>query len=277
MQHPFYFSSTILKAIQHVNHGFFTRKGGVSVGDYESLNCKAAGTLLTQNDGSNIEVKDNGNNVRRNRDIIVTALGGKLWIGLRQKHTNIVHIIDKEFLKNHRDNPPMGDALITSLPHVVLSVITADCVPILLSDTKISLIAAIHAGWKGSLGGIIENTLAIMKTKGATDIVASIGPCIHQENYAVGGEFRDHFDTWILSRKKDDGAKFSDFFKEKGDRFLFNLPKFVLQILKSCGVQHIDQIHQNTYTQEDIFFSYRRNTHEGKSILGCQGSSIMLR
>lgn len=273
---PFHFSSSLLKDIPLISHGFFTRKGGVSTGDYTSLNCKAAGTLLLQPDGSRVEIKDNPKNVKRNRDIIVEALTGRLWVGLRQKHTQCVHVIDETFLRTYPKEIPIGDGLVTTLPHIVLSVMTADCVPILLCDRKNAIIAVVHAGWKGAFDGVIENTIVCMKEKGATDIVAAIGPCIHQESYEVGPEFKDIFETW--SKKQTKGSlTFTDFFKPKDGHFLFNLPCFVRTLLKECGVHHIDDVGQNTYTQPKLFFSYRYNTHHKIPVVGCQASSIMLR
>ncbi|MBX9976914.1 MAG: polyphenol oxidase family protein, partial [Alphaproteobacteria bacterium] len=174
MLSPFYASS--LTQIPSLRHGFFTRHGGVSEGYFASLNCKGR--------------DDNPAHVHKNRRRITNFLGGRTWIGLDQKHTNNVLFIDKPL-----DHSPSADAMVTTTPGLVLGIITADCVPILLADKQKPIIGAVHSGWRGTFDGIIENTIALMREKGATDIIAAIGPCIHQESYEVGPEFREYFEN----------------------------------------------------------------------------------
>lgn len=87
------------------------------------------------------------------------------------------------------------DAVVCFNPDLCVGVVTADCVPVLLYAEDVSAIAAIHAGWKGTLGGIIDNTLDLLESRGASasNIIAFIGPCIHKDNYEVGPELAESF------------------------------------------------------------------------------------
>src|SRR6202012_523293 len=93
------------------------------------------------------------------------------------------------------EDPPQADALVTATPGLALGILTADCAPVLFADAQARVIGAAHAGWKGALGGVIESTLAAMEKLGASrlHITAAVGPCIAQDSYEVGAEFRDRF------------------------------------------------------------------------------------
>jgi YfiH family protein len=145
----------------------------------------------------------------------------------------------------------------------------------LLADKQKPIIGAIHAGWRGTFDGVIQNTVALMWEKGATDIIAAIGPCIHHESYEVGPEFHGHFENHPTLSKT---AQFSDFFSKSPSRlghFLFNLPKLVHNTLTEQGIVKIDQSSLNTFTNEDHFFSYRRKTLRNEPDMGCQASCIV--
>ena len=258
------FTSTLLKEISYLNHGFFTRQGGVSEGPYESLSCKE------KNLNPNFPV-DPLSNILENRRRIVEQLGGKQWVSLNQKHSPHVILADKPF-----ESPePHVDAIVTSTPGLVISVLTADCVPVLLAARNKPLVAATHAGWKGAFDGVIENTLTLMREQGAEEIVGAIGPSIQQEYYEVGPEFHDYYQSHALSQD----TPFEVFFKKSGKhgRFLFNLPKLVYMLMDRAGVSVIDDLGLDTYSKGETFFSYRRSTHEGHGMFGNQSSSIMIR
>jgi len=262
--HPPLLTSSVLNKISYLNHGFFTRQGGVSQGPYESLSCKE------KNLAPNIPA-DPKENVLENRRRIVKALGGKCWLSANQKHSDKVLWVEKPF-----DGPdPDVDALITTTPGLVLSVLTADCVPILLAASNMPLVAAAHAGWKGAFSGIIENTLTLMREKGGEGITAAIGPCIKQEYYEVGPEFQGYYQANTLSKS----ITFDAFFKPSGKQghFLFNLPKLVHTLLNRSGIIIVDDVNCDTYSDEKTFFSFRRSTHQGHGTFGNQSSSIMIR
>ena len=109
-------------------------------------------------------------------------------IFVQQHHTDDVYVVESPFPS---DNAPIADSLVTTHSGLVLGILTADCAPILLADPHARVIAAVHAGWRGACGKIVENTLEAMRSLGASpeNIKAAIGPCIAQCSYEVGGDF----------------------------------------------------------------------------------------
>jgi YfiH family protein len=240
------------RALADVRHGFFGREGGVSTGIYASLN---AGS------GSN----DDPDAVRENRRRIAHAFGVENIIGVHQVHSPNVVTIDAPFAGDR----PHADALVTRTPDLVLSILTADCAPVLLADTQTGVIAAAHAGWKGALGGVLEATVAAMRAQGAQTIAAAIGPCIHQASYEVGPEFEAAFTA------KD--ANYSQYFATAdGDRRRFDLPGFCADRLSHAGVAHIEILPRDTYPDAPRLFSNRRAFHNKESDYGRNCSAIAL-
>ena len=176
----------------------------------------------------------------------------------RQTHeTNIINI-DKKFLslsKTERDNQLYGiDAIITSLPSVCIGVSTADCVPILLYDTERKIVAAIHAGWRGTVQRIVEKTVAYMQDKYSTSphaIMAVICPSIGVEAFEVGDEVYDAF--------LDEGFDMTKIAKRYKKWHINLWEANRIQLLK-CGVAsgNIQLASICTYTHHNEFFSARR-------------------
>ena len=168
------------RALAGVKHGFFGREGGVSSGIYASLNAGA---------GSN----DDPANVLENRRRIAEAFGVDRdhLTGVHQVHSPTAVFIDAPWAGER----PRADALVTTAPNLAISILTADCTPILFADSEAKVIGAAHAGWRGAIGGVIENTVRLMEEHGAerSRIAAAIGPCIHQCSYEVGPEFEAEF------------------------------------------------------------------------------------
>ncbi len=252
-------TSPLLSAHPTLSHGFMTREGGVSTGLFDSLNAA-------------LEKQDNPDHVLENRRRIAHHLGAKPenLLTLSQLHSNDVAVVEEPWLHSERKT---GDALVTTTPGLLISIITADCVPILLADPHAQVIAAVHAGWKGATRGIIENTLKVMTSLGAhrRNIIAAVGPCIWQSSYQVDQIFYDR----VMGLSLD----YSQFFipSTSRDHWQFDLPGFVYDALKRGGVESISSSPADTYTNEDRFFSYRRKTHRGESAFGCGLSGIMLR
>lgn len=232
-------------------HGFFTRQGGFSTGDFASLNCGFGS-------GDDKEI------VQKNRNLVLEKLGGEKLITAYQTHSETAHII------NGYEKEIEGDALVTDKTGIVLGVLTADCVPILLEDKEAGVIAAAHAGWKGARFGIIGSTVRTMQKLGANNITAVIGPCIQQESYEVGAD--------LLQVFASEGAQNGVFFKQtaNADKFLFNLPAYVEMKLKKNHVSHVYNLNEDTLTQPERYFSYRRTTKEGKKDYGRLISAICL-
>ncbi len=237
-----------------IRHGFFTRNGGCSSGIYASLNCGPGSDDIPEN-------------IRKNRQTILSALDPKATrlCGLHQVHSNIVHYLEKLW---DDDELPKGDAVVSRQRNIALGILTADCAPVLFADPENGVIAAAHAGWKGALAGIIEHTVRVMCQKGAelSQIIAVVGPCITQENYEVGPEFVENF--------SDHQRFFINSFNK--NHYLFDLKGFILSQLKMTGLEKITALANDTYGDEDNFFSYRRSTHRNEKDYGRQISAIML-
>lgn len=251
--------SQALSGADGIRHAFFTRDGGVSDGIYASLNCGA---------GSN----DNPHHVLENKRRAAAQLGlaEDRLVTLYQVHSpEVVTVTDPGPIRADR---PQADAMVTRSPDVALGILTADCAPVLFADAKNGVIGAAHAGWRGALGGVVEQTVAAMENLGAdrATISASVGPCIAQDSYQVGPEFPAPF------LEADPGA--SDLFRPDGDsgKHFFNLKSFVLRELHQAAIANVDAINADTYASDALFFSYRRTCHRSEDDYGRGLSAIAL-
>jgi hypothetical protein len=236
-----------------VRHGFFGREGGVSEGIYASLN---AGT------GS----KDDPVAVQENRRRIASAfeLEPDRLVGVHQVHSPHAVFVSEPWCGAR----PEADALVTTTPNLALSILTADCAPVLLADAEEGVIGAAHAGWKGALNGVLEATVTLMREHGAQRIVAAIGPCIHQASYEVGPEFEERF--------LGVDAHYSAFFAPgETDRKYFDLPGFCAHRLSLCGVE-AQVLPFDTYAHPEWLHSHRRSVHEQLGDYGRNCSAISL-
>lgn len=167
---------------------------------------------------------------------------------------------------------PMGDAVVTNRVGIVLAIVTADCAPVLLADKEAGVVAAAHAGWRGAVGGVLENTITAMVKLGALHerIKVVIGPTIGRDSYEVDNDFCQHFEAW-------DADHFYYVGKREGkDRWLFDLPGYIFQRLERAGISTIEDIWQDTFVADPRYYSYRRATKEGKPNYGRQISMIAL-
>ena len=163
----------------------------------------------------------------------------------------------------------MADALVTGTTNHAISILTADCVPVLLAAPSAGLVGAAHAGWRGAVSGIIASTVAMMIDKGATDrdIEAVIGPAIQQKNYEVGEDLRN----LVLNTYPDAKILFVHRGKEK---YLFNLPAFVEILLRAAGIQQVHNLNIDTYGESSGLFSHRQAMHAASPDSGRQISII---
>ncbi len=239
-----------------VKHGFFGREGGVSTGIYASLN---AGT------GSG----DDPANVQENRRRIAATFGVERdhLVGVHQIHSPTAEFVTAPW----QGERPHADALVTTTPNLVISILTADCTPILFADAEAGVIGAAHAGWRGALNGVIERTVRLMEERGArrTHIAAAIGPCIHQASYEVGPEFEAEF-------LAADSAFARFFVPGAGDRRRFDLPGFCALRLAAAGISQIETLPLDTYAHATQLHSHRRSVHEKAGDYGRNCSAIML-
>ena len=223
-----------------IPHGFFTRRGGASSGVYAGLNCGYGSS-------------DQHDIVTINRGRVAKALDvpADHLLGIHQ-----IHSADVITATEATSDKPQADGIVTNVPGLALSVLTADCQPVLFADPVAKVVGAAHAGWKGALSGILENTLDAMESLGATraNTVAVIGPSISQQAYEVGPEF---FDTFLA----EDPAYARFFANGTGDRMHFDLPAFGLMRLREACVGDATWTRHCTYSDPDRFYSYRRSIH----------------
>ena len=238
-----------------VKHGFFTRRGGASSGVFAGLNC---------GQGSS----DQSEIVAINRARVADAMGvaPNHLLGVHQIHSATVVPVTETYA-----DKPRADALVTATPGLALSVLSADCQPVLFADAEAGVIGAAHAGWRGALEGVLHATVDAMETLGAKreNIAAVIGPSISQRAYEVGPEFMDSFIA-----EDPDYARY--FINGEGDRMLFDLPGFGLNRLRAAGVGHAEWTRHCTFSDPERFYSYRRTTHAKEADYGRLIAAITL-
>jgi len=245
--------------LPEINHGFFTKLGGVSKAPYHSLNAGA---------GS----KDAPEAVAENRRRIAAAFGqtpDRLLTGY-QVHSARAVTVNGPWPTDQR---PEADGLVTRTSGLVLGALSADCAPILWADPVNGVVGACHAGWKGALYGMIEAEYAALIAQGAQHehLRAVIGPCIAQASYEVSADYAATF----LEHDADSEA----FFRAgpTPDKRFFDLPGFCLMRLKRLGLIQVAATGHDTCAEADLFFSNRRAFKTGEGDYGRLISAIALR
>lgn len=244
------------QALGAVAHGFLGRQGGVSIGDVAGLNVGF---------GSG----DDPDAIAENRTLAVEAvLPDALLATVHQAHSAETRYVVEPWPRQER---PTADAMVTDRPGLLLGILTADCAPVLLADAEAGVIGAAHAGWRGALAGITDSVIAEMERIGARRgrISAAIGPCIAMPSYEVAEPFRQHF-------VEADGANDRFFMLSASGSLHFDLPAYVRHRLIDAGIDEVETIHLDTYSNAGDFFSYRRATHRGEPSYGRQISLIGL-
>jgi polyphenol oxidase len=212
------------------------RTGGVSTGEYTSLNPAT-------------HVGDNADSVSQNRQIIKMMLNlpsEPIW--LNQTHSN------RAVKAIATDTPQQADASYTNQPSVVCAVMTADCLPLLVCSLDGSEIAAIHAGWRGLLDGVIDNTINGLKNK---DLLVWLGPAIGSERFEVGNEVRAAY--------IEQSAEYTPAFKQHSqDKWLANIYQLARINLAVLGINKVYGGNFCTVTDKERFYSYRRDQVTGR-------------
>lgn len=220
-------------------HAFTTtRTGGCSLSPYDSLN------LATH-------VDDELSHVEQNRQWLQQELqlpNQPFW--LNQVHSTIV------VEANNTVGVPTADASFTQTPNIVCTVLTADCLPLLVCDRAGTTVAAIHAGWKGLANGVIEATIKALPVD-AKELLVWLGPAIGPKAFEVGE------DVFTLFTTHDPDAKLAFNPIDKG-RWLGNIYLLAKQRLHALGVSHIYGGDHCTYQESEQFYSYRRDNHTGR-------------
>ncbi len=247
----------INKFIDIVNLGFFTSKGGISKGDFNSLNCSKS------ND-------DKKNNVSKNIKIAINALGIKKK---RLKLINQIHSNKIFFVNNNNLNKDIyGDGLITENKNIALGILTADCAPIFIFDKKKSIVCCLHSGWKGALNNIVSKGIKKIKRKKikSQNIIVIVGPCLGFNNFEVDKKFKLKF----IKKNKS----YQKFFKSKNrNKDIFDLRNLINFQISKEGINNVFNIRKDTYKNSHIFFSHRRATHQNKIQTGRMINIISLR
>jgi polyphenol oxidase len=247
-------TSSLLEGLPGIRHGFFTRQGGVSGGIYESLNVGV---------GSN----DDPEAVAENRRRVAAHFGRDQIVTCYQVHSATALVADGPWPAG----PPQADAVVSATPGVVCAALAADCAPVLIADPEARVVAALHAGWRGALAGVVEAAVRRMEGLGASRrwMRAAVGPCIGPASYEVGLEFRAQF-------VKADPA-FGRFFATGAtdEKRVFDLPGFVLSRLDGLGVK-AEWLGYDTCAEPDLFFSNRRAFKQAEPDYGRLVSAIVL-
>jgi YfiH family protein len=239
-----------LSKLPGIRHGFFTRAGGVSEGVYESLN-------------GGVGSEDSAAKVAENRARMAKHLGvaPDRFLTCYQIHSPEVVVAETPWPSSAR---PRADAIVTRMPHLAIGVSTADCGPVLLADHEARVIGAAHAGWRGALTGVIEQTVAAMEKLGARRgrIVAAAGPMIRQSNYEVGQDLIDRFVATDPNTIR--------FFKpaQRPGHSMFDLAGYVVSRLRRAEIAEIEDLGLCTYADPAQFYSYRRATHRAEPDYG---------
>jgi YfiH family protein len=240
-----YFEIPEMAELEWIRHAFLTRKGGMSLSPYDSLNV----------DGNN---GDREEDVHRNRDRIATVFGltHKQLILLNQSHQDDILLLKKPV----EALPPFleYDAMITDVPDMVLGIKTADCIPILIVDRKKSVIAAIHAGRQGTSLQITKKVLRKMEEEFdclpeelLITLGPSIGPCCYEIDEKV---FQPVWEPFSVPKG--------------GGRWMVDLSEINIAQMKEEGIKEnqISKIDLCTSCHCDLFFSYRKEGPTGRQL-----------
>ncbi|MBY0113509.1 MAG: polyphenol oxidase family protein [Phycisphaerales bacterium] len=263
-----------------VPHGFSTRVGGVSTptpaADFSSLNFGNPGDLL--------EHRDPPANIARNFEILAQAIRatGREIVQVHQVHGPQVHVVRRGQPSHPTAHDTKADAIVTDDPSRLLAVRVADCCPILLSSSDGTVVAAVHAGWRGVVcsnestathsgsaasRGVLAPAVHAMQSLGARAIRAVIGPCISFDHFEVGpevlAEFRAAFGEGCESR-----GLIRTLPTGKG---FVNLQACLGEQLKGLGVDAVDTIARCTVAEPELFFSHRRDRGRTGRLVGIIG------
>ncbi len=160
-------------------------------------------------------------------------------------HNKIIEYIEPP--KNHLTT--QADACFTRTPNVICAVMTADCLPVLMTDTEGSFVAAIHCGWRSLYANILSETIAAINPK--KDVLVWFGPCIQQQKYEVDNAFVTNY----LKRHPGSSKAFTAIINHKSHANLYQMAEIQLNKL---GIEHINQSNECTYLN-DQYFSWREN------------------
>lgn len=245
--------------IPGINYGFFNRLGGVSEGEYATLNCRLAST-------------DKIDHIDTNRSRVAAYLGtdASNLLSPAQIHSKNVAVAKSPWLE--ASQKPEADGLVTNVAGLAISVLTADCGPVIFVDPVNMVIGVAHAGWRGAVSGVLETTIDKMINNGAelSQIQAALGPTISAQYYEVSQEFQDN-----LCDQSSINNQFFTIHTKTGNPH-FDLPAYIITRLQQAGVLRTHNCKQCTYSNESLYYSYRYSQHNHHNDYGCQIAAVML-
>jgi len=214
-----------------------TRTGGVSESKFRSLNLAD-------------HVDDDISHVQENRQRLCQHLNIQQPLWLKQVHG--VQVANAQTAKS----PVEADAIVSFQTNHPCAVMTADCLPLLFCNQSATKVAAAHAGWRGLANGVIEATVDAMQ-ESSDALMVWLGPAIGPENFEVG---QDVVDAFV---KQDSGAE-QAFLQTDETHYLADIYQLARQRLKKLGVEAVYGGGLCTYSDEDRFYSFRRNPVTGR-------------
>lgn len=245
-------------AFANISHGFFGRRGGVSTDIYSSLNT---------GHGSD----DDPAHIDENRKRVAAALGTSADKLLSNSQCHSTDVIIVQDASQYGECLPRADAMVTNIPGLALSALTADCAPVLFADLLVGVVGAAHAGWRGALAGVTDRTIDAMESLGAKrgNIIAAVGPCIGAKYFEVGPEFVADFIS-------EDPQTENLFRPGNNDRSYFDMKSYLVRKLLAAGVGYASALPDCTYEQSEAYFSYRHNSHRNIADYGRNISAIII-
>jgi YfiH family protein len=245
-----------LLAERGIVHAFSTRIGGISPPPFDTLNLGNPAGCESQDESPNLE-----ENYRR----LMTAIGAsqmlRTWV--KQVHGRSVEMLEREpeseygetleaEIRDRFSGQISADAIVTTVPNVLLTIRIADCVPILIASADGKVVAAIHAGWRGVVGNVVDKAVRGMREAGAPaeNMIAAIGPCISTEHFEVGPEVTEEFARQNLAETVHPVA---------GKNPHIDLQAAVAKQLDRAGIKNIDGNNLCTFRDAADFYSHRRD------------------
>lgn len=257
-----------------VPHGFSTRAGGYSVGMFSSLNFGNPGELERAR-------RDPATNIAANLGLVLGEIGamGREIVQVHQVHGAEVRVVRRGGPTHEPEwngNDTKADAIVTDDPGRVLVIRVADCAPVLLASGDGRVVGAAHAGWRGTVAGVVERTVEAMRGMGAREIVGTVGPCIGAGAFEVGpevaAEFGRVFGAGTVHVRAGGVSGATD------GKFLVDMKGALCEQLTRAGVGIVDVLPHCTVTTRDergepLFFSHRREKGMTGRMVGVIGVS----
>lgn len=234
-----------------VPHAFTTRVGGVSTGPFASLNFGNPGELPPK------VARDPAANIAENVRRVLVELGAehRQLVQVHQVHGRATHVhaaaSSNPWERTLAGADPKADAIVTNDAACLVAVRVADCCPVLLASRDGSVVAAVHAGWRGVIAGVVESALSHMRALGARDVVAAIGPCISVDHFEIGPEVSAEF-------RRVFGADAPLCVGPRGRDHADLKSALALQLV-ALDVTSIDVLPRCTVADPALFFSHRRD------------------